>query len=49
MFTISTMAFFSLPVLVHITYFWYPSGRNIEIAAIIYGSGIALTCDDFGM
>lgn len=29
--------------------FWHPSGRNLEIAAIIYGSGMALTFDEFGM
>lgn len=29
--------------------FWHPIGRNLEIAAIIYGSGMALTFDEFGM
>ena len=29
--------------------FLHPSGRNLEIAAIIYGSGMALTFDEFGM
>lgn len=29
--------------------FWHPIGRRLEIAAIIYGSGMALTFDEFGM
>lgn len=29
--------------------FWRPIGRNLEITAIIYGSGMALTFDEFGM
>lgn len=29
--------------------FWHPIGRSLEIAAIIYGSGMALTFDEFGM
>lgn len=29
--------------------FWRPMGRNLEITAIIYGSGMALTFDEFGM
>ncbi len=29
--------------------FWHPSGRNLEMTAIIYGSGMALTFDEFGM
>jgi len=29
--------------------FCRPIGRNLEIAAIIYGSGMALTFDEFGM
>lgn len=29
--------------------FWHPIGRRLEIAAIIYGIGMALTFDEFGM
>ena len=29
--------------------FWRPIGRNSEIAAMIYGSSMALTFDEFGM
>lgn len=29
--------------------FWHPIGRRLEIATIIYGSGMALTFDEFGM
>ncbi|BBO17756.1 conserved hypothetical protein [Candidatus Brocadia pituitae] len=29
--------------------FWHPIGRNLEIVAIVYGSGMALTFDEFGM
>ncbi|TVM04015.1 MAG: hypothetical protein CV087_02150 [Candidatus Brocadia sp. WS118] len=29
--------------------FWHPIGQRLEIATIIYGSGMALTFDEFGM
>ncbi|MGA1825897.1 MAG: hypothetical protein ACMUIP_14675 [bacterium] len=31
------------------TLFYHPTGRNAEIAATIYGIGLALTFDEFGM
>jgi hypothetical protein len=29
--------------------FWQPSGRNLRIAAVLYGIAMAMTFDEFGM
>lgn len=29
--------------------FWQPTGRGLQVAAIVYGVGMALTFDEFGM
>jgi hypothetical protein len=40
---------FLLSVICGYLLFWRPAGRNLEVAAVVYGIGMALTFDEFGM